>query len=173
MATRLKSNKKALRTAALIVTVAAAAFALVAMECRNQVNKYCAQRDNDFESDLFIDILFQWNYLLYPEVLEKSGMSVSAEELYLTFDEKTISGVNVDDYHGTELIYHGDSAQIKAEYLSDLQDSLARTDALYTTELGMMMDYCVIDSETGTLLKNTTRNIERLTRGRIRSTRIT
>ncbi len=165
MATRLKSNKKALRTAALIVTVAAAAFALVAMECRNQVNKYCAQRDNDFESDLFIDILFQWNYLLYPEVLEKSGMSVSAEELYLTFDEKTISGVNVDDYHGTELIYNGDSTQIKSEYLSELKDSLAKTDALYTTELGMMMDYCVIDSETGTLLKNTTRNIERLTEG--------
>ena len=140
LATRLKSNKKALWTAALTVTAAAAAFALVAMDCRNQVNEYYAQCDNDFESDLFINILFQWNYLLYPEVLEKSGMSVSAEELYLAFDEKTISGVNADDYHGTELIYHGDSAQIKAEYLSDLQDSLAQTDALYTTELGMMMD---------------------------------
>ena len=58
---RLKNNKKALRTAAVIVTLAAAAFALIVLDCRYQVSDYYAQRGSDFESEPFIDVLFQWN----------------------------------------------------------------------------------------------------------------
>jgi len=160
--TRLKNNKKALRTAVAIVALAAACFALVAISCKHKVNNYHIQRDSDFESNLFIEILFQWNYVLYPEVLEKSGKNVNTEDLYLSFEEEMISDVKMEDYYGTELIYQGGSEQIKTEYISELQNNLLRTDSLYTTELGMNIDYCVIDEDTQTVLKNTTRDIELL-----------
>ena len=159
---RLKNNKKALRTAAVIVTLAAAAFALIVLDCRYQVSDYYARRGSDFESEPFIDVLFQWNYVLYPEVLEKGGERVSTEELYLSFDEEEVSQVNMDDYYGTELVYQGGGEQLRAEYLSEMQNSLLRIDSLYTTEISTRMDYCVIDEKTGTVLKNTARDIEQL-----------
>lgn len=165
MDTRLKNNKKALRTAVAIVALAAACFALIAIRSKYDVSNYYAQYDGDFESDFFIEVLFRWNYILYPEVLEKSGKSASAEELYLSFDEEAISDVSVEEYYGLESIYEGSSEQLKSEYVSALHSSLQRTDTLYTTELGKKLDYCVIEEETDTLLKNTTRDIEQLTDG--------
>lgn len=162
---RLKNNKKALRTAAVIVALAAAAFALVVLDCRYQVSDYYAHRGSEYESEPFIDVLFQWNYVLYPEVLEKGGERVSTEELYLSFDEEAIAHVNMDDYYGTELVYQGNSEQLRAEYLSEMQNSLLRIDSLYSTEIGTRMDYCVIDEGTGTVLKNTVRDIELLKDG--------
>lgn len=162
MDTRLKNNKKALRTAIAIVALAAACFALAAVNCKYRVDDYYVQHESDLESDLFIKVLLQWNYVLYPEVLEKSGRSDSAEDLYLSFDEETITGVSMEDYYGTELIYQGNSEQLRTEYVSELRNNLLRTDSLYTSELSMKLDYCVIDKDTQTVLKNTTREIELL-----------
>lgn len=160
MDTRLKNNKKALRTAIVIAALAAACFALVAINCKYRVDDYYARNGSDLESDLFIKVLLQWNYVLYPEMLEKSGRSDSAEDLYLSFDEETITGVSLEDYYGTEPVYQGNSEQLRTEYVSELHNNLLRTDSLYTSELSMKLDYCVIDKDTKTVLKNTTREIE-------------
>lgn len=165
MDTRLKNNKMALRTAAVIVAIAAACFALIAVRCKYHVNNYYMLHDSDFENNDFIKVLFQWNYVLYPEVLEKSGKSVAAENLYLSFEEEAMSDVSLEDYYGTEHIYQGGSEQLKSEYISELSNNLLRTDSLYTTELGTKLDYCVIDGETQTILKNTAKAIESLTEG--------
>ena len=163
MDTRLKNNKMALRMAAVIVAAAAACFALVAIRSKYHVNNYYMQHDSDFENNDFIKVLFQWNYVLYPELLEKSGKTATTEELYLSFEEKAVSNISLDEYYGTELIYEGSSEQLKSEYVSELSNNLLRTDSLYTTELGTKLDYCVIDGETQTILKNTARSIELLT----------
>lgn len=160
--TRLKNNKKALRTAVVIAALAAVCFASIAINCKYHVDNYFVQRDSDFESDLFIKVLLQWNYVLYPEVLEKSGKTESTEDLYLSFKEETIADVSMEDYYGTELVYQGSSEQLRAEYISELHNNLLRTDSLYTPELGIRLDYCVIDKDTQTVLKNTTREIELL-----------
>lgn len=165
MDTKLKSNKMALRTAAVIVAIAAACFALVAIRSKYHVNNYYMQHDSDFENNDFIKVLFQWNYVLYPELLEKSGKSAATEELYLSFEEEVVSDISLDEYYGTELIYQGSSEQLKSEYVSEVSNNLLRTDSLYTTELGTKLDYCVIDGETQTILKNTARAIELLTEG--------
>ncbi|MDE7273809.1 MAG: HAMP domain-containing histidine kinase [Lachnospiraceae bacterium] len=160
--TRLKNNKKAQRTAVVIVALAAACFALIAINCKYHIDSVYMQHGSDLESDFFIEILLQWNYVLYPEVLEKSGQSDSTEELYLSFEEETIAEVSIEDYYGTELVYEGSCEQLRAEYISELHNNLLRTDSLYTSELGMKLDYCVIDVDTQTVLKNTTREIELL-----------
>lgn len=159
---RLKNNKKALCAAVVIAALAAACFALVAINCKYRVDDYYARHGSDLESDVFIKILLQWNYVLYPEMLEKSGRSDSVEDLYLSFEEETITGVLMDNYYGTEFIYQGNSEQLRTEYVSELHNNLLRTDSLYTSELGMKLDYCVIDKDTQTVLKNTTRDIELL-----------
>ncbi len=164
MDTRLKNNKTALRAAAVVIVIAASCFALFALQCRSKVKSYYAAHDSDFEGGDFIKVLFQWSYVLYPEVLEKSGRDMGAEELYLSFGEEMAeSGVFLENYYGTEVEYRGGGEQLKAEYVSDLSGKLLRTDSLYTTELGTKLDYCVIDGETQTVLKNTTREIELLT----------
>ncbi len=165
MGTRLKSNKKALYTAVVIVALAAVCFAVTAIYCRYDVSEYYAEYESDFESDFFIEVLFQWNYVLYPEVMEKGGQSASIEELYLSFEEEEISHVTKEDYYGIEIAYVGNSEQLKAEYVSALHAHLLQTDELYTTELGKKLDYCVIAGDTDTVLKNTTRDIEQLTDG--------
>lgn len=162
MDTRLKNNKKALRTAIVIAALAAACFALVAINCKYRVDDYYARHGSDLESDVFIKVLLQWNYVLYPEMLEKSGRSDSVEDLYLSFEEEKITGILMDNYYGTEFIYQGNSEQLRAEFISELHNNLLRTDSLYTSELSMKLDYCVIDKDTQTVLKNTTRNIELL-----------
>ncbi len=163
--TRLKNNKKALRMAAAIAALAAACFALIATYSKYHVDNYYVQHDSDFESSLFVEILLQWNYVLYPEVLEKSGRSDSTEDLYLSFEEETIAEIHIDDYYGTEHVYQGNSEQLQAEYISELHNNLLRTDALYTSELSMKLDYCAIDTDTQAVLKNTARNIELLAEG--------
>lgn len=160
--TRLKNNKKALITAVVIAALAAACFAPVAINCKYHVDSYSVQHESGFESDSFIKVLLQWNYVLYPEMLEKSGKSGSAEDLYLSFEEETIAEISMEDYYGTELVYRGSSEQLRAEYISELRNNLLRTDSLYTSELGMKLDYCVIDKDTQTVLKNTARDIELL-----------
>ena len=72
MDTRLKNNKTALRAAAVVIVIAASCFALFALQCRSKVKSYYAAHDSDFEGGDFIKVLFQWSYVLYPEVLEKS-----------------------------------------------------------------------------------------------------
>lgn len=159
---RLKNNKKALCAAVVIAALAAACFALVAINCKYRVDDYYARHGSDLESDLFIEVLFQWNYVLYPEMLEKSGRSDSVEDLYLSFEEETIADVSMENYYGTEFIYQGNSEQLKTEYISELRNNLLRTDSLYTSELSVKLDYCVIDKDTQTVLKNTTRDIDLL-----------
>ncbi len=163
--TRLKNNKRALRTAVVIVALASVCFALIALNCKYHVENYYIQHDSDFESNPFIEILVQWNYVLYPEMLEKSGRSDNTEDLYLSFDAEVISDVSMEDYYGTELVYQGSSEQLRSEYISELHNNLLRTDSLYTSELSMKLDYCVIDQNTQTMLKNTTRDIELLKDG--------
>ena len=114
--------------AAVIVAAAAACFALVAIRSKYHVNNYYMQHDSDFENNDFIKVLFQWNYVLYPELLEKSGKTATTEELYLSFEEKAVSNISLDEYYGTELISEGSSEQLKSEYVSQLSKKLLRTD---------------------------------------------
>lgn len=169
MDTRLKNNKQALHIAVAIVLLAAACFAIISLNYKDKVNDYYMQIGSDFESESFIAILFQSNYVLYPQVLEKGGKSIRREDLYLAFEETELTGeIVVDEYFGNEIVYDGNSEQLRAQYVAELKNNLLRNNSLYFTELGLKMDYCVIDEDTQTMLKNTAREIELLRNGELR-----
>jgi len=163
--TKLKNNKQALHTAVVIVLLAAAVFAIIALNYKDKVYDYDMETSSGFEGESFIGLLFQSNYVLYPQVLEKSGKSVREEELYLTFEETELPRQLMSDYIGNEVVYHGSSGQIQAEYTAEIKNNILRNRSLYLTELGLKLDYCVIDEETQTILKNTGREIEKLRDG--------
>lgn len=163
--TRLKNNKKALRTAAILVITAAAIFAWFAASYKDRVDNYYAETGNGFEQEDFIEILFQSNYVLYPEVLEKSGKDAQLEELYLTFSQEPIEKVERDNYVGNEAEYMGNGEQLKTYMIEKLNRNVSRVNDHYVSNLAMNLDYCVIDETTQTILKNTAREPELLKDG--------
>ena len=164
MVTKLKNNKKAVQTALVIVAVAAVIFVLTAIGYKGDVDAYCAENSGGYESENFIKILFQNNYVLYPEVLEKGGKQNKVEDLYLLFEEQTAEQAI---YYGNETPSDRSAERLKADHVMSVQQQIQQIKELYTAELGTRMDYCVIDEETQTILKNTTRNPERLQEGAV------
>lgn len=165
MDTRLKNNKKARGTAVFILAVAAVCFAFLARGFKDKVDYHFAERGSDFESEEFINVLLQCNYVLYPEVLEKSGRSVRVEELYLSFEQEEVHEEAAEQYYGSKMEYWGSIEELRAEQVSMVQNSLLRINSLYMTEIGTKIDYCVIDGDTQNILKNTTKEIELLKEG--------
>lgn len=162
LGTRLKSNKKAVHTAAVVVALAAISFVAVAIGYKGDVDAYYAEYSGGYENESFIGILFQSNYVLYPELLEKSGRQYKIEDLYLLFEEQTAEQAV---YYGNETYTERSAERLRADCILSVQQHLQWINELYTTELGRRMDYCVIDEETQTVLKNTTRNPEKLKDG--------
>ncbi|MDE6983991.1 MAG: hypothetical protein K2O99_05565, partial [Lachnospiraceae bacterium] len=165
MDTRLKNNKKARGTAVFILAVAAVCFAFLARGFKDKVDYHFAERGSDFESEEFINVLLQCNYVLYPEVLEKSGRSVRVEELYLSFEQEEVHGEAAEQYYGSKMEYWDSIEELRAEQVSMVQNSLLRINSLYMTEICTKIDYCVIDGDTQNILKNTTKEIELLKEG--------
>ena len=163
--TRLKSNKRALRTAVLVVVMAATCLACFAAIYKDRVDNYYAETGNGFEQEDFIEILFQSNYVLYPEVLEKSGNDAQVEELYFTFSQEPIEKVERDNYFGNEEVYIGNGEQLKTYMIEKLNRTVSRVNDHYVSNLVMNLDYCVIDETTQTILKNTAREPELLKDG--------
>lgn len=162
LGTKLKSNKKAVRTAALVAALAAICYVLVAIGYKGSVDTYYAEYSGGYENESFIRILFQSNYVLYPELLEKSGRQHRIEDLYLSFEEQTAEQAV---FYGNEESTERSAERLRADCILGVQQHLQQINELYTTELGRRMDYCVIDEETQTILKNTTRNPEKLKDG--------
>lgn len=169
MVTKLKNNKKAVQTALVIVAVAAVIFVLTAIGYKGDVDAYCAENSGGYESENFIKILFQNNYVLYPEVLEKGGKQNKVEDLYLLFEEQTAEQAI---YYGNETPSDRSAERLKADHVMSVQQQIQQIKELYTAELGTRMDYCVIDEETQTILKNTTRNWSGCRRARSGTTNI-
>ncbi len=164
---KLKNNKEALRTAAFIVIAAAVCFAYFAAFYKFRVDQFYAETNNSFEKEEFIKILFRSNFVLYPEVLEKSGKDAVLEELYLTFEEEPVEKIAREEYFGYEEIYDGGSEQLKATRFMELDNFMTEVNDRYVSKLIMSIDYCVIDKTTQTVLKNTTREPERLRTGEV------
>ncbi len=159
---KLKNNKKALRLAVFAVMLAAACFAVYAANYRFRVDDYCAENGSGFEAEGFITILFRSNYVLYPEVLEKSGKDVQLEDLYLTFSEESVERVAMHEYFENVVRYTGSVEQFKANVIEKLNMEAASIKEEYVSNLAVSTDYCVIDTTTQTILKNTTREPELL-----------
>lgn len=159
---KLKNNKKALRLAVFAVMLAAACFAVYAANYRFRVDDYCAENGSGFEAEGFITILFRSNYVLYPEVLEKSGKDVQLEDLYLTFAEESVEHVAMNEYFENVERYTGSVEQFKANVIEKLNMEAASIKEEYVSNLAVSTDYCVIDTTTQTILKNTTREPELL-----------
>ena len=158
--TKLKNNKKAMRTAVIIVMLAALCFIVyVSIRYKGDAISYSAEFGDDFEEESFIRILFQCNYVLYPQVLEKSGKSFRTEDLYLSFEEEAASEAI---YYGNEIISDRKAERLKADCILSVQQKLNQINELYTTTLSKEIDYCVIDEDTQTILKNTTKHLEGL-----------
>lgn len=162
--TRLRNNKRALRLAVFIVMLAAACFAYVAAFYKFRVDDYCAEIGSGFEEEGFISILMQSNFVLYPEVIEKSGKDVALEDLYLSFSEVP-AGQETEVEYFENMEEYTSSEQFRSYIIEKLNRRISQINDEYVCNLAMSADYCVIDTTTQTILKNTTREPELLVDG--------
>ena len=87
------------------------------------------------------------------------------EELYLTFSEEPVEGEEQSVYSENVDRYRGSSEQFRTNIIEKLNMKVARINEEYVTNLAMSTDYCVIDTTTQTVLKNTAKELELLKDG--------
>lgn len=158
MDTKLKSNKRFSLLAVFLLAAAAAALFLSMygiFEKRAAYNKRSTLNDESVISQ-FINS----NYVLYKDVLEKGRQDkYSYSDLYLDIEQKEINGREDYDRILSEEMYtetmDGPDAIIDAKMNLESRIESYRWE-LYN-RIGMAVDFCVIDHESGQIIKNTGR----------------
>lgn len=163
-----------------VVTIAAALFTALMPEFDKKARTHYEEAgSSSIESEEFLTALIHCNYGLYKNVLDKSGGRICTyEELYL---EKVLET-------GDDMITAAPEAQAKMKayllenatlrnatfvdtekyqnilgiYVSQIEYAAEVINGSYLEDIEESMDYYVLDKNTGTELKNTTRPIASL-----------
>jgi len=116
---------------------------------------------NQFKSDEWIQQMYQGNLVLYRDMLERKGQgNVSYADLYLKFEEEALTQEEIEE--GGYEVEESTVGSIKALLEENLNNILEGWKSGMRDTLAKSLDYCVIDHETGKILKNTDREIEKL-----------
>ncbi len=182
MDTKLKKYSRVKRTGIIIAVLAAALFVALFPVFRYKAEQYLERSGKEgLEDEEFITSLIKSNYVFYKNVLDKSGSKIySYEELYLdkALDKKNERDV---DYNISEGIYYEDDSyewenevrevretvdieqlnSIVGLYSGQIQGAIDSIQDI-VGEVGTMMDYYVMDKNTGANIKNTSLPIEKL-----------
>lgn len=179
--TKLKSSNKAKRTGIFLAALAAFIMVLLFPRFDERAAEYYEDEWREgFEGEYFAATLLQSNFVLYKDAMDRSGDKIYAyEELYM--DEKlenaggmtgsrrtgieTVTGNDLYDeaeYTSGEYVTAGQLSSILEIYVSQLQDVAGNIRSNYVDEIRTRMDYCVLEKNTGTVLKNTALSIEAL-----------
>lgn len=158
MDTKLKNNKK---LSFLIAGGLVAAAVIVSLAVYPLFEKKAAEHFTErIYSNSFLSEIYQSNYVLYKDIKEKADQeNYSYEELFLDIREE----VSAEFEQGESDFNYGTTIE---EQKQNLQQGFAEYMAGWRTmvmeELAKEIDYCVIDHETGAIIKNTGREIEML-----------
>lgn len=158
--TKLKSSKKfSFLIAGSIVILAAVAFIAFYPVLGKQAASYYT--DGLRGSDL-LRILYQSNLVLYKSMLDKTEKEeVSFSDLYLVTERGKITWEEREEGIWFENERTADSVIKELETV--MNDRLMSNWKNETMNLlTLMMDYCVIDHESGEIIKNTGKEIEKL-----------
>lgn len=158
LGTKLKNNKKLSVIVAgfLVLAAAVSYFAMYPVYEKRAAVYYT----DIFHSENFLKDLYLVGCVFYKDIQEKvRGETVSYAELYVSFQDEPVSdglanGVNIAEKAAV--------TDEQASFLFSVEDRLNfwREDIL--NGIAREMDYCVIDNLTGTSIKNTGENLERL-----------
>lgn len=164
MDTKLKNNKKiSILIAAAVIALFSAGFMALYPTFEKKADLYYK---DSLLRESFLDFLYRGNYILYKDMKEKMDeTSYNYEDLYLKMEEEYVSGSYTEA--GSEadirddLLYEGIDG-LPMEMRGRLENIFNEWEDEFRNEFSQKADYCVIDEETGELIKNTGRNIESL-----------
>ncbi|MDE7340867.1 MAG: HAMP domain-containing histidine kinase [Lachnospiraceae bacterium] len=168
-------------TGILLAGVSAALFVMMLPEFGRKAAVYEESfKKERFESEDFLSCLVRSNYVLYKNVLDKRGDKIyTYEELFMdekveNIEEEAFRLGAAAEEEGYETAYdmegytnakYADESQLNSIlslYAGQIQENVIGIRDDYVKAIGTMMDYYVLDKESGTFLKNTMLPIEKL-----------
>ena len=158
LGTKLRSNKKLsiILVGFLALAAAVSFFGMYPFYEKKAVIYYT----DVFHSDEFLEELYKASCVLYKDIQEKvRGEAVDYAELYVSITDEAVS----EDIPNGESIYEKTDITTIQNALIDVIDSRInhwRDEVFYG--IAQQMDYCVIDNQTKTSIKNTKHDLERL-----------
>lgn len=159
MDTKSKNSKAFSYLTALIwIMLAVAAFLAFYPGLGKEAERYYT---NQLRSDGWLEQMYQGNLVLYRDMLERKGQeSVSYADLFLQFEEEEITEEELED--SGYAVEEQTMGSMKVFFQENLNSILENWKLALHEDLSRHMDYCVMDHETGEILKNTDRSIEKL-----------
>lgn len=189
--TKLKSGNRAKWTGAAIIILASVLFTALFPAFRDNAQGYVesyglTQGLSLMEDEAFIGTLVRSNYVLYKNLMDKSGSAVyTYDDLYL---EETVTDVEetpaaydyenadtyvevygavdeetdeyVQEYYGSNV--GGYLSAILKLYAQQMQVEVNEIQGVFHEEIATKIDYYALDKTTGTSLSNTALPIEKL-----------
>ena len=159
---KLKSNKK---LSLFVVTLVIALLCIGYMSLYPTFeNKAEGRYQDSLSGDDFLERLQRSNYVLYKEISEKTdGTNYNYTDLYLDTKQELVGDINMDAVADSGNMYDNDNIDNLQEEMRNQMDSTLRTwEEGFRNNIAQNVDYCVIDEESGQLIKNTGRKIEAL-----------
>ncbi|MCM1087668.1 MAG: HAMP domain-containing histidine kinase [Muribaculaceae bacterium] len=192
--TKLKNGNRAKWTGVVIVILASALFTALFPAFQKNAQEYVESYGltyglSTMESETFIGTLVRSNYVLYKNLMDKSGSAINTyDDLYLeeiitdveeapaVYDyenaeaEDTVYGTvasETDETDGYVLDYGynagtGYLRAILELYAQQLQVEVNEIQGVFNEDIATLIDYYALDKTTGTSLSNTALPIEKL-----------
>lgn len=168
-----KNNKKTKKYAVVIVLLAAILYTSLYPYFERSADKYISSSGvNEFEKPEFLRLLLQSNFVLYKDVMDKgsdkkhSYLELFTEQEYKAakYDAGDIEGEEaLYDYEGKiSKLYYGQMENYLEIYGEQLQEKMSAIRNGFFSAIGKRMDYCIIEKDTGAVIKNTSQEIEQL-----------
>lgn len=146
--------------AAVLVTILFA-IGFMALYPAFQKNAQVFERDQQQDSNLLTKMCVS-NYIFYKDIVEKvEQTSYSYFDLYVDMEVTGTSGnILQDSDNYVNMDIDAFAASIRDNFNNDVHENWQ---SVALSEMAQLMDYCVMDNNTGEIIKNTGRNIEALT----------
>lgn len=155
---KLKSSKKiSFLVTGILVVLAAAGFLSLYPFFEKRADNYQAAEADRSEDD-FLEAVYRGNYIFYKDFRDKADeTNYSYEELYLELKEKSVT-----ESKSGKSVNVGESSAIAELMRFDTEHFFDYWEERAVDELAQKVDYCVVDNQTGEMIKNTERPIELL-----------
>ena len=156
MDTKLKNNKKAsVVIAAAVIIISAIIFTLFYPTFKKEADRYYTE---SFPEDYFIENLYKSNYVLYKDLVDKVDQTnVNYQDLYLETQIQDVPSPPEELAYGS---YSDKVEQLDEDIRRSVDGEFNEWRSNTLRGIAQQLDYCVIDHQTGQMIKNTGRGIE-------------